>query len=94
MGFLDRFRFSPPRQVAEDVPAPAAAPAAAAVAKAATPQPRPLAIGVVFDRHGKPKLEESFVNALTPVRRVHVNNILLARGFKLTDVAPYYTEAD
>jgi len=90
MGFLDRFR-SKPQMVAEDAPAPAP------VAAAEPPkplQPRPLAIGVVFDRHGKPRLDESFVKALTPVRRVHVNNILLARGFKLTDVAPYYTEAD
>jgi hypothetical protein len=86
MGFLDRFR-SKPQQVAEAAPPPAPV-----VAK--PPQPQPLAIGVVFDRFGKPKLDESFIKALTPVRRVHVNNILLARGLKLTDTAPYYTEAN
>lgn len=53
-----------------------------------------MGIGVVFDKDGKPRLDESFIAALTPVRRVHVNNILLAKGFKLTAEAPFYTEAD
>lgn len=62
-------------------------------ATAAPVQPRPMMIAVVFDKHGRPKLDADFVANMSPVVRVHVNNRLLARGFKLTDTAPFYTEA-
>lgn len=66
------------------------------VAESAQPvavQPRPMLVGIAFDKHGRPKLEEDFVKNMSPVVRVHVNNKLLARGYKLTDTAPFYTEA-
>lgn len=51
-----------------------------------------LGIGVVFSAEGKPRLEKEFVENLSPVMRVHVNNLLMARGFRLSDQEPYYTE--
>ncbi len=58
-------------------------------------RPMPIGIGVVWRADGTPKLEKDFVDAINrvPVMRVTVNNMLLARGFKLTDEAPYYTGA-
>jgi hypothetical protein len=58
-------------------------------------RPLPLAVGIVWRADGTPKLEKEFIEAVNenPVLRVHVNNMLLGRGFKLTDQAPYFTGA-
>lgn len=59
------------------------------------PSRRPMMVGIVWRADGTPRLDESFVNGLKTnhVLRVHVSNKLLARGFKLSDQAPFYTRA-
>lgn len=70
-------------------PAPAAQPAPT---QGSSVQGRPLGIGIAYTVDGKPKLDKEFVENLSPVLRVHVNNVLMSRGFRLSDQPPYYTE--
>ena len=53
--------------------------------KVGLPPPRPQAVGLVFDKHGRPKIKDGWVERLSPEQRKFVEHALNMRGFRLTD---------
>ena len=47
--------------------------------------PKPKAVGIVFDKHGRPKIKDGWVTRLTPEERIRVEHALIMRGFRLTE---------
>ena len=49
------------------------------------PEPKPKAVGLVFDKHGRPKIKDGWVKRLSPEERTRVEHALAMRGFRLTE---------
>ena len=49
------------------------------------PAPRPRGVALVYDRHGRPKIKDGWVERLSPEQRTWVEHALAMRGFRLTE---------
>jgi len=47
--------------------------------------PRPRAVGLVYDKHGRPKIKDGWVERLRPDERAWIERALAMRGFRLTE---------
>ena len=53
--------------------------------KVGMPTPKPKAVGIIFDKHGRPKIKDGWVQKLSPEERLRVAHALEMRGFRLTE---------
>ena len=51
--------------------------------KTALVPPRPRGVAVIFDRHGRPKVDDGWVESLSPEDRIMAEHALNSRGFRL-----------